>query len=168
MKNVNFFLSIIIIVIITVSCNNPQSKSGSDEISSKAESERHPIKSTGVDNPEPYSNDEVTRRIGMVTKLKKEYVEEYKRLHADSTPGVRDLLQKYNMRNFSIFLIQLKDGNYYEFGYYEYIGDNYEEDMAKLDQEPRNKEWLKMCDPMQKPIEGFDGWANMDLIYYNP
>lgn len=107
------------------------------------------------------------KRVGMVIKLKPEYIEEYKALHADSNPGVRDLLVKANMRNFSIFLHQLDDGNYYEFGYYEYHGDDFEADMAKLAKEDRNIEWLKICDPMQVPLEGFDGWAEMEQVYYN-
>ena len=107
------------------------------------------------------------KRVGMLIKLKPEYIEEYKALHADSNPGVRDLLVKANMRNFSIFLHQLDDGNYYEFGYYEYHGDDFEADMAKLAKEDRNIEWLKVCDPMQVPLDGYDGWAEMEQVYYN-
>lgn len=40
--------------------------------------------------------------------------------------------------------------------------------MTKLDAEPRNKEWLKVCDPMQAPLPGHDGWAEMEQVYYNP
>ncbi len=58
-------------------------------------------------------------RVGMVVKVKKEKVEEYKKLHANNNAGVRHLLTKYNMRNFSIFMVQLADGEWYEFGYYE-------------------------------------------------
>jgi len=57
------------------------------------------------------------KRVGMVIKIKPEFIEEYKAVHADSNPGVRDLLIEANMRNFSIFLLQLDDGNWYEFGY---------------------------------------------------
>ena len=117
----------------------------------------------------PKDNNEATeiKRVGMVIKLKPEYIEKYKALHADSNPGVRDLLVKANMRNLSIFLHQLDDGNYYEFGYYEYHGDDFEADMAKLAKEDRNIEWLKVCDPMQVPLEGYDGWAEMEQVYYN-
>ena len=103
----------------------------------------------------------------MVIKLDSARMKEYVALHADSTPGVRDLLEKYHLRNFSIFLTQLEDGNYYEFGYYEYTGSNYEADMAALDAEPRNKEWLKRCDPMQIPLKGESSWKKMKQIYYN-
>jgi L-rhamnose mutarotase len=39
--------------------------------------------------------------------------------------------------------------------------------MAKLDAEPRNKEWLTVCDPMQVPLEGETGWAEMEMVYHN-
>lgn len=106
------------------------------------------------------------KRVGMVIGIRQEKIQEYKGLHADSNPGVRDLLSKYNMHNFSIFLHEI-DGKFYEFGYYEYTGDNYEEDMAKLDAEPRNKQWLKLCDPMQLPLKGEKSWAIMEQVYYN-
>jgi len=107
------------------------------------------------------------KRVGMVIQLRPEKLEEYKRLHADSNPGVRDLLVKYHLRNFSIFL-QPIDGKWYEFGYYEYTGKDFEGDMARLDAEPRNIEWLKVCDPMQIPLPGAKGWTTMERVYYNP
>jgi L-rhamnose mutarotase len=113
-------------------------------------------------------NESVTKRVGMVIKIKEEQIEEYIRLHGDDYHGVRDLLIKYNMRNFSIFLQKLDDGNYYEFAYYEYVGNNFEEDMKQLAAEPRNIEWLKVCDAMQIPLEGYESWAEMEPIFYNP
>ena len=110
----------------------------------------------------------VTKRVGMVIKLKEESLAEYKKLHSDSTTGVRDLLMKYNLHNFSIFLTRLEDGNYYEFGYYEYTGEDFDRDMRALSEEPRNIEWLKICDPMQEPIGEAKGWKEMETVYFNP
>ncbi len=107
------------------------------------------------------------KRVGMVVGIKPEVIEEYKRLHADDNPGVRDLLTKYHMHNFNIFLQEI-DGKWYEFGYYEYTGDDFEADMAELDKEPRNIEWLKVCDPMQVPLPGAGGWTEMERVYFNP
>lgn len=108
------------------------------------------------------------KRVGMVVKVKKEKLEEYKKLHADDNAGVRHLLTKYHMRNFSIFLVQLGDGEWYEFGYYEYWGKDLEGDMAKLDAEPENAQWLEQCNPMQEGIlPGQEGWKVMERIYYN-
>jgi L-rhamnose mutarotase len=106
------------------------------------------------------------KRVGMVIGIKPEKITEYKELHADSNPGVRDLLTKYHMRNFSIYLHEI-DGKYYEFGYYEYTGNDFEADMAKLADEPRNKEWLSICDPMQVPLKGYKSWAEMEEVYHN-
>lgn len=107
------------------------------------------------------------KRVGMVIKIKPEKLDEYIALHADSNAGVRHLLKKYHMRNFSIYMTQLDDGNYYEFGYWEYWGDDYEGDMKKLDDEPENKAWLEMCDPMQVPLNGETSWRHMERIYAN-
>lgn len=108
------------------------------------------------------------KRVGMVIGLGDERMEEYQRVHSNDHPGVRDLLHKYNLRNFSIFAHQLDNGKQYLFGYYEYVGDDFEGDMARLDAEPRNKRWLAMCSPMQQPFEGEETWAEMERIYYNP
>ena len=141
MKNSFLAISIMALMFATInSCTNSQ----------KEESTREDVK-----------------RVGMVIKIKPEFIEEYKAVHADSNYGVRDLLIEANMRNFSIFLQQLDDGNWYEFGYYEYTGDDFEADMAKLDKHPRNIEWLKVCDPMQVPLKGYEGWAEMEEVYYN-
>jgi len=108
------------------------------------------------------------KRIGMVIGIKPEKIAEYKALHADSNPGVRDLLSKYHMKNFSIYLRQLDDGRYYLFGYYEYDGVDYRSDMAMLAAEQRNKNWLSVTDPMQIPLPGQEGWATMEEVYHNP
>jgi L-rhamnose mutarotase len=109
----------------------------------------------------------VTKRVGMVIGMKPEHIEEYKRLHADDNPGVRDLLTIANMENFSIFMHQFDDGKYYLFGYYEYTGTDFEKDMAELAKKERNIEWLKVCDPMQIPFEGQNSWSVMEQVYYN-
>jgi L-rhamnose mutarotase len=106
------------------------------------------------------------KRVGMVIGIHPEHIEEYKHLHADDNPGVRDLLRKYHMQNFSIFLTEI-DGKWYEFGYYEYTGSDFELDMARLAKEPRNIEWLKICDPMQIPLAGEKGWRVMKQVYLN-
>ena len=106
------------------------------------------------------------KRVGMVIQLQPEKLEDYKRLHADSNPGVRDLLKKHNLRNFSIFLQEI-DGKWYEFAYCEYSGTDFEGDMALFDAEPRNIEWMKLCDPMQMPLPGAKSWSKMERVYFN-
>jgi L-rhamnose mutarotase len=107
-------------------------------------------------------------RIGMVIGIKPDRISAYEALHAASNAGVRDLLTKYHMHNFSIFVHQLEDGKYYLFGYYEYTGTNYKDDMARLAAEPRNQRWLSVTDSMQMPLRGEKSWAKMQEVYHNP
>lgn len=126
------------------------------------------LRSSGETNcTEPTAQRKV-KRVGMVIGIKPEHIEEYKKLHAVDKAGVRDLLNKYHMHNFSIFLQRMPDGKWYEFGYYEYTGDDFEGDMAQLAKEPRNIEWLKLCDPLQVPLPGQEGWTEMEQVYFNP
>jgi L-rhamnose mutarotase len=107
------------------------------------------------------------KRVGMVVRLKPECIDEYRKLHADDHSGVRDLLSKYHLQNFNIFLHKIGE-EWFEFGYYEYAGSDFEADMASLSAEPRNKAWLEVCDPMQLPFGGENGWSEMEQVYYNP
>jgi len=125
------------------------------------------LRSHGDQTSQPPSSSADVKRVGMVIGIKPECIPEYKRLHAQDNPGVRDLLHKYHIRNFSIFLQKMPDGKWYEFAYYEYYGNDFEADMAQLAKEPRNIEWLKVCDPMQIPLPGAEGWTEMEQIYYN-
>ncbi|HEY6445390.1 MAG TPA: L-rhamnose mutarotase [Acidobacteriaceae bacterium] len=108
------------------------------------------------------------QRVGMVIGMRPDRISAYEAIHAASNAGVRDLLTKYHMHNFSIFLHQLDNGQYYLFGYYEYTGHDYKADMAKLSAEPRNQEWLRTTDPMQIPLPGETSWAVMREVYFNP
>jgi L-rhamnose mutarotase len=111
---------------------------------------------------------QIAQRIGMVIGIKPDRISAYEAVHAASNAGVRDLLTKYNMHNFSIFIQELAEDRYYLFGYYEYTGNDYEADMEKLAAEPRNQEWLLTTDPMQIPLQGERSWLIMREVYHNP
>ena len=107
------------------------------------------------------------RRYGMAIGIQEERESEYRAIHSDDHPGVRDLLAQANMHNFSIFIGRLPDGKKYLFGYYEYTGDDFEADMERLSEDPRNIEWLAATDPMQIPFPGEDSWSILEPVYYN-
>lgn len=159
MKNLfSVMFTALLLGIMTIGCGT----GAKEDASAKEEKKEAAVKEKKTDGSKKN-----VKRVGMVIKIKPEFIEEYRELHSDSNQGVRDLLTKANMHNFSIFLHQLDDGNWYEFGYYEYTGDDFEADMAELDKHPRNIEWLKVCNPMQVPLEGHEGWAEMEQVYYN-
>ena len=108
------------------------------------------------------------QRIGMVIGIKPRHVSAYEALHAVSNSGVRDLLTKYHIHNFSIFIQKFEGDHCFLFGYYEYTGSDYRGDMERLADEPRNRQWLSLIDPMQFPLPGERSWSIMREIYRNP
>lgn len=104
------------------------------------------------------------QRYGQVLGIKTENIAEYTRLHADVWPGVLKMIHECNIRNYSIFQ---KDNLL--FAYFEYIGDDFEGDMAKMAADPTTQEWWKVCTPLQEPLPTrADGewWATMDEVFH--
>ena len=106
------------------------------------------------------------KRYGSVIKVAPGKLEEYKLLHAAVWPGVLAMIRECNIRNYSIFY---KDG--YLFSYYEYIGDDYEADMAKMAADPETQRWWSVCEPCQQPLDTKapgEWWATMEEFFYTP
>ena len=103
-------------------------------------------------------------RFGQVIAVQPGQIEKYKFLHAHAWPGVLKMITECNLRNYSIYY---KDG--YLFSYYEYVGDDYEADMAKMAADPETQEWWAVCKPLQKPLdtraEG-EWWADMTEVFH--
>lgn len=113
---------------------------------------------------------EKIKRFGKVIEVKEEKLDEYLALHNDNHPGVRHLLSKYHLNNYSIFLHQFDDGKYYLFSHFEYSGEDYEKDMSLLAEEPENQEWWNLTDSCQIPLTNRkpgEHWAEMSEVYYN-
>ena len=104
------------------------------------------------------------KRYGMVLKVRPEMLDEYKRLHAAVWPDILDMIAKCNISNYSIYH---KDG--FLFSYFEYTGDDFEADMAKMAADPRTQEWWSLCKPCQQPLETRnegEWWANMEELFH--
>lgn len=109
------------------------------------------------------------KRYGDVLGVKPEKIEEYKRLHADVWPGVLKMIKECNIRNYSIYLRELQEGKYYLFSYFEYTGDDFEADMAKMAADPTTQKWWSLCQPCQIPIptrKQGEWWANMEEVFH--
>ena len=76
------------------------------------------------------------QRYASLIGVKPEGIAEYERLHADTWPEVLATIHAANIRNYSIF----RYGNLL-FAYFEYIGDDYTGDMAKIASDPKTQEW---------------------------
>jgi L-rhamnose mutarotase len=104
------------------------------------------------------------QRYGMVIRVRPEKLEEYKRLHAEVWPAVRRMITACNIRNYSIYF---KDGLL--FSYFEYVGEDYAADMAKLAADTTTQAWWKLTDPCQQPFETRtegEWWASMEEVFH--
>jgi L-rhamnose mutarotase len=109
------------------------------------------------------------KRYGTVIEVRKDKIEEYRKLHADAWPGILKMIKESNIRNYSIYLRQLQKDRFYMFSYFEYIGDSFEDDMNKLTADPLTQKWLEVCKPCQKPIDTAsvdEWWAVMDEVFH--
>lgn len=104
-----------------------------------------------------------------VIGVKKEKLEEYKRIHAAVWPEVLEALKDANIHNYSIYLCKMNDDEYYLLSYFEYTGTDFEADQKKIADRPKVKEWGKLTETMQTPIknrEPKEWWARQPEVFH--
>lgn len=104
------------------------------------------------------------QRFGSLIRLKPEAGERYRAYHAAVWPEVLATIRACHIHNYSIYF---KDG--YLFGYFEYHGDNFEADMAKMAADPKTQEWWAIMKPMQQPLDTRapgEWWASMEEVFH--
>jgi L-rhamnose mutarotase len=104
------------------------------------------------------------KRFGQVIRLQPGVLESYRRYHAAIWPEVATKISECNIVNYSIYH---KDG--FLFAYFEYVGDDYDGDMARMAEDPRTQDWWAIMKPMQDPVptraEG-EWWAGMEEVFH--
>jgi len=106
----------------------------------------------------------IMTRYGMVNRIRAGCEEVYRRYHAEVWPEVLEMIQECNISNYSIYW---KDDLL--FGYFEYHGDDFEGDMARMAAHPRTQEWWALMEPMQNPVPSRkqgEWWAAMQEVFH--
>ena len=104
------------------------------------------------------------KRYGSVLGIPKADWAEYERYHAAVWPEVLKTIYDCNIRNYSIY-------RYGEllFSYFEYVGNDYEADTAKMAEDPKTQEWWDVMNPMQRPVaeisEG-EWWHSIPEVFH--
>lgn len=109
------------------------------------------------------------KRFGSVIALKPEKVAEYTTLHAAVWPEVLKMIKQCHIQNYTIFLRKLGDEQTYLFSYFEYTGEHFAADMAKMDADPVCQKWESVCGPCQNPLNNRapgEWWANMEEVFH--
>ncbi|HVK25859.1 MAG TPA: L-rhamnose mutarotase [Actinokineospora sp.] len=106
-----------------------------------------------------------SQRYAAVIRLRPEKEQQYRDLHADAWPDVLRTLSVANIRNYSIFL---RDG--FLFSYFEYVGDDFDADMARMAADPVTRQWWELTDPCQRPVDTAEPgqwWAPMTEVFHH-
>lgn len=104
------------------------------------------------------------KRYGSIIHVREEKLQEYKELHAAVWPEVLKTLKECHIHNYSIYY-----RNGYLFSYYEYTGEDYEADMAKMAADPKTQAWWKLTDPCQQKVTSAaekEWWAPMEEVFH--
>ena len=108
------------------------------------------------------------QRFGSVIGLRPEKKDYYLKLHADTWPSVLGQIKKSNIRNYSIYMTEL-EGKLCLFSYFEYVGNDFKADMAKMGEDAETRRWWKETDPCQFRLPGTpDGeqWKPMPEVFH--
>jgi len=109
------------------------------------------------------------KRMGLITRVKPDKVDQYVQLHANTWPDVLRRNTECHIRNYSIFLKNLPNGEHYLFAYLEYTGDDFEADMRKMAADPEIQQWWALCKPCLEAVEKLspgEVWAPMQQVFF--
>ncbi len=118
--------------------------------------------------PRP-AGDKKVLRVGSVVGLNREDKDEYVILHKYVWPEILDLLRRCNIRNYSIYLGELNDGELYLFSYFEYTGDDLEADLEEVAKDPAMRAWWRLTDPLQKRVRNTptgEQWKRIEEVFH--
>ena len=102
--------------------------------------------------------------MASVIRLRPEKEAEYRALHEKVWPEVLATLRENGITNYSIFL---RDGTL--FSYFEFRGADYEETAARIANDETTREWWKLTDPCQQPVDSaLEGvwWAPAEELFH--
>ncbi|MFF8817631.1 L-rhamnose mutarotase [Leucobacter sp. NPDC015123] len=104
------------------------------------------------------------RRFGFVVNVLPEKRAAYLELHRAVWPRVEEAMRENGIHNYSIFIV---DDTL--FGVYDYVGDDYEADMARVQADETSREWWTHTDPCQVPFGAAvaaTGWREMEMAWH--
>ena len=104
------------------------------------------------------------RRFGQRIGVRADRIDEYERLHAEPWPGILEQIRRSNIRDYTIW----RDGEDL-FASFDYVGDDFEVDMAAMAADPETQRWWKLTDAMQDPLpdrEPGTWWKTLREVFH--
>jgi L-rhamnose mutarotase len=104
----------------------------------------------------------VSEHHAQVVGLRPERREEYLALHRAVWPEVEATLRACGFRDYRIHL----HGDLL-FSTFEYVGDDYAADLARMAADPATQRWWALTDPCQVPLDDTGTpWAEAEEVYH--
>lgn len=108
------------------------------------------------------------QRFGSVVELIAEKEDYYRELHANGWDSVMSQIKRSNIQNYSIYIHEIA-GLKLLFSYFEYVGNDFDADMALMAEDDETRRWWSETDPCQKPLpSAAEGgiWSNMEQVFF--
>jgi L-rhamnose mutarotase len=105
--------------------------------------------------------------MGWVIRVRPEKIAEYKALHAAVWPDVLATIKACGIRNYTIYL---REPENLLFAHFEYHGDDFAADMARMAQDETTRRWWALTDPCQQGLESRqegEWWAPMNEVFHS-
>ena len=102
-------------------------------------------------------------RKGMVRAIKPECIKDYKKTHSDVWPEILERITNCKIKNYSVFA----QGDRL-FSFFEYYGENFEEDTKIMRNNSKFQEWEKIHEHMFIPLSNRakdEGWIELEEVF---
>ena len=102
-------------------------------------------------------------RKGMVRAIKPECIKDYKKTHSDVWPEILERITKCKIKNYSVFA----QGDRL-FSFFEYYGENFENDTKIMRDNSKFQEWERVHEHMFMPLENRtkdEGWIELEEVF---
>ena len=101
------------------------------------------------------------KRFILYSNLKPEKVEEYKDLHRNAWPEIVKIISECNIKNYSISVRGDE-----VFTTYEYVGEDYDADMAKMEEYEIMHEWWSHTKPCFLHHDTGEYYEDLEEVFY--
>ena len=107
------------------------------------------------------------QRMGWVIGIRPEKIAEYKTLHAEVWPAVLQIISACGIRNYTIYL---REPENLLFAHFEYHGEDFAADMARMAADETTRRWWALTDPCQQGLASRkqgEWWAPMSEVFHS-
>jgi L-rhamnose mutarotase len=105
-------------------------------------------------------------------EIRPDKIPEYRALHENPWPEVLATLHAAGVRDYHIGLCEFESGRWVLLAYFQYVGQNWEADQARIRNCPHTQKWWTHTGPCQEPFAtaklAGKHWADAEIVFDEP